>query len=149
MSCHDIGRGLNEVTKKVVELYEEGKISQETAKDIIKTCGDAVNWCDGNTGEAISFARYSRCAECFKIIPKGEPMYSLWHLNYQNGRYVNMQDKAGTAWDILCKECIHPVIKRTSSEYKTLEEMVNVALCKDTSPGEDPVDNNGYPWPKR
>lgn len=37
MSCHDIGRGLNTVTKKVIELYDQEKIEFEDVKNLLFT----------------------------------------------------------------------------------------------------------------
>ncbi len=48
MSCHSIGHGLNSVSKKVLELYDEGKIEFSVAKDLLYTTRNAVHYCDGN-----------------------------------------------------------------------------------------------------
>ena len=31
MSCHDIGRGVDFIMEKVLEMYDDGKISKEAA----------------------------------------------------------------------------------------------------------------------
>lgn len=36
MSCHDIGRGINTIVERIVELYDEGKYSTETARDLTR-----------------------------------------------------------------------------------------------------------------
>lgn len=46
MSCHDIGRGLNTVTKKVIELYDQEKIEFEDVKNLLFTIRKAVHHCD-------------------------------------------------------------------------------------------------------
>lgn len=44
MSCHSIGHGLNSVSKKVLELYDEGKIEFSVAKDLLYTTRNAVHY---------------------------------------------------------------------------------------------------------
>lgn len=67
MSCHDIGRGMNSVTIVVLNLYEEGLLSQKAAKDIIRACRKGVNWCDGNEDEAVEETRArGYCGLCFE-----------------------------------------------------------------------------------
>ena len=59
MSCHDIGRGMNEVVKTTIELYDAKAIDINATKKIIASCAAAVNWCDGNEYEATAYIR--RC----------------------------------------------------------------------------------------
>ena len=66
MSCHSIGHGLNSVSKKVLELYDEGKFEFSVAKDLLYTTRNAVHYCDGNTYEAIGCFDGCRCARCLK-----------------------------------------------------------------------------------
>ena len=37
MSCHDIGRGVDFIMEKVLEMYDDGKISKEAALEMVKT----------------------------------------------------------------------------------------------------------------
>ena len=60
MSCHDIGRGINTIVERIIELYDEGKYSTETACDLIATSRKGVHWCDGNEDEAVECIR--RCS---------------------------------------------------------------------------------------
>lgn len=66
MSCHDIGRGMNSVIEVVIGLYDDGKISHESAGKIIKACRMGVHWCDGNEGEAIDTLAFTRCGVCLQ-----------------------------------------------------------------------------------
>ena len=75
MSCHSIGHGLNSVSKKVLELYDEGKIEFSVAKDLLYTTRNAVHYCDGNTYEAIACFDGCRCARCLK---KTNELYGLY-----------------------------------------------------------------------
>ena len=53
MSCHDIGRGLNSVSKVVLELLAQGEITKDASRKILHACRKGVNWCDGNEDEAV------------------------------------------------------------------------------------------------
>lgn len=64
MSCHDIGHGLNTVSIKVLELYDEGKIDFTIAKDLLCTIEKGVHWCDGNEYEAVECLEDCRCGRC-------------------------------------------------------------------------------------
>ena len=35
MSCHDIGRGVDFIMEKVLEMYDDGKISKEKTEKVI------------------------------------------------------------------------------------------------------------------
>ena len=52
MSCHNIGHGLNEVVRKVLEEFDAGLIPYESAFRILQQCAKSVYWCDGNEYEA-------------------------------------------------------------------------------------------------
>ena len=156
MSCHDIGRGLNEVTKKVTDLYDKGEINVVAAKEIIKSCGRAVNWCDGNVSEAIDYIRHNRGAECFQKIPRGKPLYSLWNLNYAFqrpgycGEYRDIQEEADTPGDIICENCINGVIERVDLNGKDIDEIIEKAKTSEVSIGDNPDKNNDFfTWPDR
>ncbi len=46
MSCHNIGHGLNEVVRKVLEEYDAGLIPYESAFHILQQCAKSVYWGD-------------------------------------------------------------------------------------------------------
>lgn len=77
MSCHDIGRGINTIVERIVELYDEGKYSTETARDLIATSRNGVHWCDGNEDEAVECIRRCRCGRCLKKMKAGEYLFSV------------------------------------------------------------------------
>lgn len=81
ISCHDIGRGMNEVVKITIELYDAKAIDINTAKKIIASCAAAGNWCDGNEYEATAYICRCKCGKCFKMIPRDEKMYSVWNVS--------------------------------------------------------------------
>ena len=66
MSCHDIGRGVDFIMEKVLEMYDDGKISKEAALEMVKTFPKAVHWCDGNEYEAQETLTETHCAACLK-----------------------------------------------------------------------------------
>ncbi|MBR1686767.1 MAG: hypothetical protein IJ708_16725 [Clostridia bacterium] len=106
MSCHDIGRGMNDVVRRTITLYDRNEIALEPAKKIIATCENAVNWCDGNSYEALDYIRRCRCGKCLKLVPKGEKLYSIYDLPYEyENKYPYMQEELELASDGLCEEC--------------------------------------------
>lgn len=102
MSCHDIGRGMNEVVKMTIELYDAKAININAAKKIIVSCAVAGNWCDGNESEATAYIRRYRCGKCLKMIPRNEKLYSVWDVSNDVPDRYNIEEKAGIATDSLC-----------------------------------------------
>ncbi|MCD8370827.1 MAG: hypothetical protein LUC94_11015 [Clostridiales bacterium] len=112
MSCHDIGRGMNTVTRKTVELLDEGRITRDVAKELIMTARNGVHWCDGTEYEAVAYILQNRCGCCLGKIEPGKPMYSLWDtdLNYneQNRLFERTRDSVVASY--LCPKCFDKVI---------------------------------------
>lgn len=100
MSCHDIGRGLNEVTRVVLKEYDEGRIPYEPTFRILKQCKKSVHWCDGNEGEAV-VCMYDRCSRCFK---KEIPLFEMRWI-YNNRELIDLMDEKALGWH-LCQGCI-------------------------------------------
>lgn len=69
MSCHSIGHGINTITHKLSELYDENKLSQEDFKELLKICQKAVRFCDGNPYEAVDCIIGEDCMACRDIEP--------------------------------------------------------------------------------
>lgn len=154
MSCHDIGRGMNEVVKTTIELYDAGDIDIKAAKQIIASCAVAVNWCDGNEGEATEYIRRCRCGKCLKMIPKGEKLYSVWHVSKDVPNPYHIDDKAGLATDGLCAGCFDEVISKycdnPDAGKREMDYIENNHNEKDyNSEGKYPDYNNGCRWPER
>ena len=151
MSCHDIGRGMNEVVRMTISLFDKGEISRESAKKIIATCGVAVNWCDGNEGEAIDYINGCRCGKCLKLVPEGEKLYSIWRLPYDfKNRDIDMEKLRIVSYG-LCEQCFDVVLQplcdemyNTETLKKNIEEKCD--LEDYTSDGAHPDDNNGAYW---
>lgn len=154
MSCHDIGRGMNEVVKTTIELYDAKAIGIEAAKRIIATCAVAVNWCDGNSYEAIEYISRCRCGKCLKMVPKGEKLYSVWELSNDVPNRYYIKDKTGLAADGLCEGCFDEVISKYCNDPNAgKREMDYIESHSDEerykSEGEYPAHNNGCRWPER
>lgn len=66
MSCHDIGRGVDFIIEKVLDMYDHGKISKEATWEMLNTFPNAVNYCDGNIDEALDTMTYTHCSGCLK-----------------------------------------------------------------------------------
>lgn len=67
MSCHNIGHGMNDVAKEILQCYDAGKMDRETAKQLVIACRESVGFCDGNFDEAVMvFQEQSRCSCCLK-----------------------------------------------------------------------------------
>ena len=154
MSCHDIGRGMNEVVKTTIELYDAKAIDINAAKKIIASCAVAVNWCDGSESEATAYIRRCRCGKCLKMIPKNEKLYSVWDVSNTVPDRYNIEEKAGMAADGLCAECFDEVISKHCDdpdagkrEMEYIESHFEEGMYK--SEGKYPDHNNGYNWPKR
>ncbi|MCD8123968.1 MAG: hypothetical protein LUE23_02890 [Lachnospiraceae bacterium] len=141
MSCHNIGRGLNTVTRKSIELLDAGKITWDVAKELIRTARDGVNWCDGNDYEAVAYILQNRCGYCLEEIKPGKPMYNLWDidLDYNEELRLFRETRDSVVASYLCPECFDSVIREfmhddTAGEAKrryieeNIEEDKRVAL---------------------
>lgn len=108
MSCHDIGHGLNSVVEVVLEEFDNKNINHETAHKIIRQARNAVNYCDGNSYEAIEcFEQQGRCTYCFR---KVNNLLNVYKLPYTMS---DISDKLITAsygekllGGYICEDCI-------------------------------------------
>ena len=157
MSCHDIGRGMNDIVRLVISLYDREQIGKEPAMRIIAACGDAVNWCDGNTSEAWDFVRRCRCGKCLKMIPEGQELFSLWDLPRDFiHEHPRIMEENKLAFDCLCGECFDEVIAGYNDE-ENIAESLKSGIREDykgdkdgyQSEGSYPNNNNGCRWPDR
>lgn len=152
MSCHDIGRGLNNVVRVTMRLMDEGKISKDAAKVIVHCCAKSVYWCDGNEYEATNYIRRCICGKCMRLVPKGEKLYSIWDIKDALNRAGAIARKFDLATDSLCETCFDSVLNEYygddavgESERQFIEEHSENS-DRYLSTGEYQGDNNGYPW---
>ena len=114
MSCHCIGHGLNSVSKKVLELYDEGKFEFSVAKDLLYTTRNAVHYCDGNTYEAIGCFDGCRCARCLK---KTNDLYGLYDVLDECSEYYDIfsNKEDGVLSGDLFKDCFDEISEKYHS----------------------------------
>ncbi len=136
MSCHNIGRGMNNVVKKVFELYDNGEISKEAAVKVIRTARQSVWFCDGNEPEAVDDFKNCRCGRCLKKIRGGERIYSAYSgypdfYKYCHGEFDKWTEKDDIAYPSFCEDCLKKVYpKEVAAE--TIQEMDEEAMGKQT-----------------
>ena len=112
MGCRQIGKGMNEVVEKIMDIYDRDEISRDVAKELIVTARKAVHCCDGDENDAINIIRMRRCGCCLKKRGRGEIFYSV---NDVSQRLLEDNDIMNNCEEILasdglCKECFDKVI---------------------------------------
>jgi len=116
MSCHDIGHGMNAVSKTVLDLYESGQISRESTVKLICALRKGVHWCDGNEDEAIreTVAR-GYCGLCFE---KREGLSNIFdnNLGYPERFNVFKKYDSTSAHFYLCPDCRRRVMDEHSTQ---------------------------------
>ena len=89
MSCHDIGRGVDAIMAKVLEMYDDGKISQEAALEMVAVFPRAVHWCDGNEYEAQDTLTNTHCAACLHKYGDGEKFVCYDEVDIRSEDFVD------------------------------------------------------------
>lgn len=129
MSCHDIGRGVDFIISKVLDMYDDGKISKEATLEMLSEFPSAVNYCDGNEYEALETLTKTHCAKCLKkyggngervsfndaydilqkddFIEPGKYSYSWWH---------DATEARGITGRSLCRDCFKEVFDGVITE---------------------------------
>ena len=114
MSCHDIGRAMNDIIMTIIDMYEDNLIEKDPAIKLIYTCRKGVNWCDGNEYEAIEdIVKSGYCGLCFE---KTGDLTSVFEndLGYPECYKVYESYDDAAAHYYLCPKCKEKVLK----EYK-------------------------------
>lgn len=149
MSCSNIGLGMNNVVRTVVSLMDQERLSKDAAKTIIKCCAMSVNWCDGNSYEAIDYINGCMCGRCMKVVPKGEKLYSVYSVSQDVPNSYHLVDELAT--DGLCEECFDIVLNAHCNDPEAgkrqrayIEEHERPE--KYTSTGRYENSNNGFKW---
>lgn len=78
MSCHDIGRGMDSVTRIVAEMYINGEITKEVAFRLFHALRKGVHWCDGNEYEATASISDVLCGRCLKVYEEDDDIIDVW-----------------------------------------------------------------------
>lgn len=117
MSCHNIGRGVDSIMEKVLEMYDDGKISKEAALEMVKTFPEAVHCCDGNEYEAQETLTETHCAACLKKYESIKEQIGFDYLDleaediseeYRGDSYdwwFKSMEKAGFYGRSVCRDC--------------------------------------------
>lgn len=153
MSCHDIGRGMNEVVRMTISLLDKGEIGKDSAKKIIATCRAAVYWCDGNEEEASLYYSYCRCGRCMSMLPEGELLLPLWpHENLVGFKFNSIEKKEHLISLRVCEPCFEELIKKYGNKEnienikKKIIEYESSGFERYRSVGSYANDNNGFRW---
>lgn len=118
LSCHDIGRGLNSVVVKVMELYDAGEISKDAALKIIYQARRGVHWCDGNEYEAVAcFYKTHRCGRCLKQFETSKELFSVLKVSSQVADEFAimknpMQGELPLVSEELCANCFDTLLNK-------------------------------------
>lgn len=81
MSCHDIGRGMNNVVSYIMDAYREKRLDRRTARELISVARRSVHYCDGNEGEAVECMGCT-CGCCLRDGEIGEHMYNMYDARF-------------------------------------------------------------------
>ena len=117
MSCHDIGRGLNSVTKTVIEQYKAGNLNKDAFGAILCSCRKGVNWCDGNEDEAMeALVDAGICGLCLEETHEVSNIYDN-DLDYKH-RYEVFDAYYDTAAHVfVCASCRKKILEQYISEH--------------------------------
>ena len=125
MSCHDIGRGIDAIMEKVLEMYDEGKIFKEAALEMVKVFPKAVNWCDGNEYEAQETLTATHCAACLKKYRYEEDRIVYDDLDlakediakeFERDWWFTEMKKAGFNGRSVCRSCFQKIFAHCFTE---------------------------------
>ena len=114
MSCHDIGRGMNSVTRVVIKMFDNGELSREAALKLLMALKLGVHWCDGNEYEAVASILDCRCGKCLKKIEEDENFYDIYECSpLVAERPMGILDNYNEnyAGYFFCKDCFDNIIK--------------------------------------
>lgn len=124
MSCHNIGEGLDTVTEKIYNLYENEKISIDAARDLLRVTQKAVHYCDGNEYEAVEFLTYNNiCSSCLKQFDKIFDLYD--GLEYGESSKLSEIEDCRYVNTYMCKDCCAEMIKLLNKDEKENQEILN------------------------
>lgn len=142
MSCHNIGHALNDVVLVILDKYSQGKISTETARELIQACYASVGWCDGNYYEAVDCCRENRCGRCLQKLSPGDKLYDLGDAIMLAGKhsllktYAPLQkavDKRSKAFEMaesmaaypnVCENCLNSILDAITGSRDKSKELI-------------------------
>ena len=114
MSCHSIGHGINVVAGVVEELFSQGKISKDDARQLFLACRQGVRWCDGNEYEAVECINDCRCGLCMEKKEKLLPVTD----HFVHLKYDRLMDTFPLVTENVCPECMEILIQAMDVSQK-------------------------------
>lgn len=119
MGCRNIGKVMEKVTEKVMDIYDRKEISCEVAKELIVTAKEAVHCCDGDD-DVTDAIRMCRCGRCLKKRGTEEKFYSVNDISREKIGWIDIMNSGGEllASDVLCVSCFDIVINRCFNDEK-------------------------------
>lgn len=119
MGCRNIGKVMEKVTKKVMDIYDREEISCEVAKELIVTAKEAVRCCDGDD-DVTDAIRMCRCGRCLKKRGAEEKFYSLKDISSEKMKWSDIMNSEEEllASDVLCVSCFDIVMNRRFNDEK-------------------------------
>jgi len=125
MSCHDIGRGMNNVLETVIDLLDNNEISKDAALKIAHVLRESVNYCDGNEDEAVESILYCRCGFCLRKKDETQKLYDLYQVSknviYDRWDILRGYNNSYAHWN-LCKNCFDTFINNFTKDEKAGEQ---------------------------
>ncbi len=138
MSCHDIGRGMDSVTKVVFKMYIDGEITKDVAFRLFRALQKGVHWCDGNEYEATKSISGVLCGRCLKVFKEDEDPIDVWDtvndLYDKVSRDKDTDDKYVRKFEVLYKDVCEKAGKTFSGNdipNEVWDEMVCDNICEE------------------
>lgn len=134
MSNHDIGHAMNQVIETILDLYDEGAYSVDTAKTLINKAVYVVCGYDGNDYEALEYVTDTHCSCCLKAYADHEFFITPDEAN----ECITAEDHLGRFWwyegcdaaksldRSLCEDCFRKIFKDVLSA-ETMERILRHA----------------------
>ena len=118
MSCHAIGRGINAVMEVVFNLYQAGEITPNAVRRLGHTAQRAVNWCDGNSGEAIEVFLGQMCGRCLKVVDDKNELYNIYRssLDWDTCHHIEDNEEEPFASFEFCADCFDLLINQAAGD---------------------------------
>lgn len=117
MSCHNIGRGMDSVTKVVAQMYINNEITKDVAFRLFKALRKGVNWCDGNEYEATESISEVLCGRCLKQYSDGEKPVNLYYAEDVLNSKIKDDKEAGDALSLRYRELYKTICEKRNSDH--------------------------------
>ena len=118
MSCHAIGHGINAVMEVVLDLYEEGEVTANAVRRLGHIARRAVNWCDGNAGEAVEVFLGHMCGRCLKVVEDMDELYSIFGSSLDRGEThrIISDEENPLASSEFCADCFDFLVNQAAGD---------------------------------